>query len=396
MTLKQTIEAFEALDSARASGRTVVDLLAPYPAASVSVEEVRGNKGKTDFVKIIVAGMQGRLCGGAARTLGIIGRLGGIGARPGRIGLVSDGDGAVAAIAAALKIARMHAQGDPLPGDVIVATHICPDAPTRPHVPVEFMDSPVSVEEMNAREVAPEMDAVLAIDTTKGNRILNHRGFAISPTVKEGWILRVADDLVRIMETTTGRSAVTFPITMQDITPYGNGIHHLNSILQPAVATDAPVVGVAISAQTVVAGSATGASHEIDIAAAAKFAVAGKTNGELAMFCWAITSSEEVSSSMLPERKREPSGETASTAEAPERFRLPRTLAEATSKLKTYREVACSCTPMMVFPSEEACRRARLACAILEAERTGAAGAGGAIATRVQVPATGSTVTRTS
>ena len=65
MTLKQTIEAFEALDSARASGRTVVDLLAPYPAASVSVEEVRGNKGKTDFVKIIVAGMQGRLCGGA-------------------------------------------------------------------------------------------------------------------------------------------------------------------------------------------------------------------------------------------------------------------------------------------------------------------------------------------
>jgi len=232
MTLKQTIEAFEALDSARASGRTVVDLLAPYPAASVSVEEVRGNKGKTDFVKIIVAGMQGRLCGGAARTLGIIGRLGGIGARPGRIGLVSDGDGAVAAIAAALKIARMHAQGDPLPGDVIVATHICPDAPTRPHVPVEFMDSPVSVEEMNAREVAPEMDAVLAIDTTKGNRILNHRGFAISPTVKEGWILRVADDLVRIMETTTGRSAVTFPITMQDITPYGNGIHHLNSILQ--------------------------------------------------------------------------------------------------------------------------------------------------------------------
>ena len=273
MTLKQTIEAFEALDSARASGRTVVDLLAPYPAASVSVEEVRGNKGKTDFVKIIVAGMQGRLCGGAARTLGIIGRLGGIGARPGRIGLVSDGDGAVAAIAAALKIARMHAQGDPLPGDVIIATHICPDAPTRPHVPVEFIDSPVSVEEMNAREVAPEMDAVLAIDTTKGNRILNHRGFAISPTVKEGWILRVADDLVRIMETTTGRSAVTFPITMQDITPYGNGIHHLNSILQPAVATDAPVVGVAISAQTVVAGSATGASHEIDIAAAAKFAV---------------------------------------------------------------------------------------------------------------------------
>jgi len=239
MTLKQTLEAFEALDSARASGRTVVELLAPYPPASVSVEEVRGGKGKTDFVKIVIAGTQGHLRGGTARTLGIVGKLGGLGARPKRIGLVSDGDGAVAAVAIALK----------------------------------FMVSPVGVEEMNAREVFPEMDAVLSIDTTKGNRILNHRGFAISPTVKEGYILRVADDLVRIMETTTGRPAVTFPITMQDITPYGNNIYHINSILQPSIATDAPVVGVAISAETVVPGSATGASHEIDIAAAVKFAV---------------------------------------------------------------------------------------------------------------------------
>jgi hypothetical protein len=272
MTLKQTLEACEALDSARASGRTVVELLAPYPAASVTVEEVSSDKGKVDFVKVVIAGTQGRLRGGAAaRTLGIV--LGGIGARPKRIGLVSDGDGAVAAVAIALKIARMQAEGDPLPGDVIISTHICPDAPTRPHQPVEFMVSPVSMEEMNSREVFPEMDAILSIDTTKGNRILNHRGFAISPTVKEGYILRVADDLVRIMETTTGRLAVTFPITMQDITPYGNDIYHINSILQPSIATDAPVVGVAISAETVVPGSATGASHEIDIAAVVKFAV---------------------------------------------------------------------------------------------------------------------------
>jgi hypothetical protein len=267
MTLKQTLEAFEALDSARASGRTVVELLAPYPAASITVEEVRSGKGKTDFVKIVIAGTRGHLRGGTARTLGIVGKLGGLGARPKRIGLVSDGDGAVAAVAIALKIARMQMC------DVIISTHICPDAPTRPHQPVEFMVPPVGVEEMNAREVFPEMDAVLSIDTTKGNRILNHRGFAISPTVKEGYILRVADDLVRIMETTTGRPAVTFPITMQDITPYGNNIYHINSILQPSIATDAPVVGVAISAETVVPGSATGASHEIDIAAVVKFAV---------------------------------------------------------------------------------------------------------------------------
>ena len=202
-----------------------------------------------------------------------MGRLGGIGARPSRIGLVSDADGAIAAVTVARKLAWMHREGDVLPGDVIVTTHICPDAPTKPHVPVDFMDSPVSIAEMNAREVSAEMDGVLSIDTTKGNRILNVRGVAISPTVKEGWILKVAPDLVRIMEMTSGRAAVTFPITMQDITPYGNGVDHLNSILQPATATLAPVVGVAICAETAVPGCGTGASHEIDIAEAVRFTI---------------------------------------------------------------------------------------------------------------------------
>ena len=273
MSLTQTLQVFELLDSAHANGQTVVELLAPYAKVQVTVTKISGARGSTDFVRIVIPGNAGKLTGGTAPTLGIIGRLGGIGARPTRIGLVSDGDGAVAAVAAALKLAHMHTQGDGLPGDVVVATHICPDAPTRPHEPVDFMDSPVDTEDMNEQEVSAEMDAVLSIDTTKGNRMINHKGFAISPTVKEGYILRVSDDLLRIMEMTSGRPAVTFPITTQDITPYGNGVYHLNSILQPSIATSAPVVGVAITAESVVPGCGTGASHEIDIAAAAKFAV---------------------------------------------------------------------------------------------------------------------------
>lgn len=135
------------------------------------------------------------------------------------------------------------------------------------------MDSPVDMKAMNDHELSDEMDAVLSIDTTKGNRIINHKGFALSPTVKQGYILRMSEDLLRIMETTTGRPAATFPISIQDITPYDNGVYHVNSILQPSVATSAPVVGVAITAETVVPGCGTGASHEVDIAAAAKFAV---------------------------------------------------------------------------------------------------------------------------
>jgi hypothetical protein len=273
MSLSHTLAVFESLDSPRASGETVRALLDGVPGVALTVERVTGPRGATDFVRIVVPGARGRQNGGTAPTLGVVGRLGGIGARPSRIGLVSDADGAVAAIAVARKLAFMRRDGDVLAGDVVVTTHICPDAPTKPHVPVDFMDSPVSIHVMNAREVCPDLDAVLSIDTTKGNRILNVRGFAISPTVKEGWILKVAPDLLRLMESSSGRAPVTFPITMQDITPYGNGVDHLNSILQPATATAAPVVGIAICAESAVPGCATGASHEVDIAEAVRFTI---------------------------------------------------------------------------------------------------------------------------
>lgn len=273
MSLKQTMTVFETMDSAYVNGETIKELFTAYPGVSVAVQTVAGAEGSTDFVKIVVPGKNGKSTGGSARTFGIIGRLGGIGARPSRIGMVSDADGAVAAIACALKLAEMQKNGDVLDGDVIISTHICPNAPTQPHEPVDFMGSPVDILTMNRYEVIDEMEAILSIDTTKGNRIVNHKGIAISPTVKEGYILRISEDLLRIMEMTTGQLPVTFPITQQDITPYGNDLFHINSILQPAVATDAPVVGVAITAQTAVPGCGTGASHETDIALAVKFAV---------------------------------------------------------------------------------------------------------------------------
>ena len=226
MSFKATLDAFTLLDSAKVTGDDVVAALKALGAENVTSTTIQGPRGSTDFVKIVIPGSKGRSSGGDAPTLGVIGRLGGIGARPEMIGFVSDGDGAAAAVAVAMKLARMAADGDVLPGDVICATHICPDAPTQPHDPVPFMGSPVDMAAMNKHEVDPAMDAILSIDTTKGNRIINHRGFAISPTVKDGWILRVSEDLLGIMSITTGQLPVTFPITMQDITPYGNGVSH--------------------------------------------------------------------------------------------------------------------------------------------------------------------------
>lgn len=274
MLLKQVIELFDILDSPKASGRAVKEyLLSVNPQADISVYPLVGPKGNTDMIRIKISGVRGKSIGMDAPTIGLLGRLGGLGARPEVTGFVSDGDGALAALAAAAKLLDMQAKGDFLEGDVIVSTHICPDAPTRPHEPVPFMDSPVEMAQVNAEEVSEELDAIISVDTTKGNRVINHRGIAISNTVKEGYILRCSEDLLSIMERVTGQLPKVFPLSTIDITPYANNLYHINSILQPCTAASAPTVGLAIVAESMVAGCATGATQFADVEAAARFMV---------------------------------------------------------------------------------------------------------------------------
>lgn len=273
MSWRQVEDGYELLDDPAVSGDAVARWLTESGVSDVSTHRIEGDRGRTDFVRAVIPGARGRSVDGDAPTLGLIGRLGGLGARPEQIGFVSDGDGALTVLAAAAVLGRAHRRGDVPPGDVVVATHICPDAPTRPHDPVPFMDSPVDIATMNAYEVDESMDAVLTVDTTKGNRICNHRGFAVTPTVKEGWILRVAEDVLDVMNRVTGQLPVVLPVTMQDITPYGNGVHHVNSLLQPATVTAAPVIGVAITTETAVPGSGTGATDLVSVESATRFCV---------------------------------------------------------------------------------------------------------------------------
>jgi len=274
MAMKQVIEIFELLETPKIEENEIKNFFLGrgVEEKEIILEKIK-EEGETLFIKIKIEGKRGKSKNGSSPTLGVIGRLGGIGARPNKIGLVSDADGAITALSVALKLADMRKKGDHLMGDVIVSTHLCPNSPIIPHEPVPFMGSPVSMKKMNSFEVDPEMDAILSIDTTKGNRIINHKGFAISPTVKDGYILRVSEDLLDIMQIVTGKLPVVFPITTQDITPYGNGIYHLNSIMQPSTSTDAPVVGVAITTEVPVPGCATGASHVVDIEMAVRFCI---------------------------------------------------------------------------------------------------------------------------
>ena len=275
MAFKQVLEVYELLETPKINLNEIKDYFFArgLSESKIEIQKIKEDKGETVFVKISIQGEDARSKTKKSPTLGIIGRLGGIGARPHKTGLVSDADGAITALAAAAKIADMRKKGDRLQGNVIVATHLCPHSPIIPHEPVPFMDAPVSIETMNKFEVDERMEAILSIDTTKGNRVINCRGFAISPTVKDGYILRVSEDLLDIMQNVTGKMPIVFPLTTQDITPYGNEIYHLNSILQPATATRSPVVGVAITTEVPVPGCATGANHCVDIEMAVRFAV---------------------------------------------------------------------------------------------------------------------------
>ena len=269
MLMRQCLEIFELLDQPDASGAAVCRLFHSRGAAAETRTVTAADGGKTDFVRISIPGKARE----RVKTINITGRLGGLGARPALWGFVSDGDGALCALTAALKLADMVAAGERLDGNVQVTTHICPNAPVVPHDPVPLMGSAIETNEINRLEMEHPADAVLSLDTTKGNRILNRRGFAITPTVKQGYILRVSESLLDVASRVSGELPAVLPITTQDITPYGNGLYHMNSIMQPAVATAAPVVGVAITAQTAVPGCATGATQPADVELAARFAV---------------------------------------------------------------------------------------------------------------------------
>ena len=78
----------------------------------------------------------------------------------------------------------------------VIATHVCP-TPTILTTQCRRHGCARRYGHDEQAQVDPAMDAVLSVDT-KGNRVVNRRGFALSPTVKEGYILRVSEDLLSI------------------------------------------------------------------------------------------------------------------------------------------------------------------------------------------------------
>ncbi len=263
--LRYILDVIKVLDKPRVEEKELRELLQRSGRVTLAFKEIKGKKGSTLFVKGIVKGE------GKGPTLGVIGRLGGVGARPELLGLVSDADGAIVALSVLYKLAEMAEYGDVLKGDVIVTTHVTTHAPTKPYKPVPMMDSPVDIFTLLREEVDNRMQAILSIDSTKANRVINYTGFAITHVVKEGWILKVSDEILDIYTRVTGEPPVIVPLTMQDILPFSTKIYHINSMVQPWIYTTAPVIGIATTTRMPVPGSATGATNVYALDQAARF-----------------------------------------------------------------------------------------------------------------------------
>ena len=143
------------------------------------------------MLKVRIPGTRGKMNGGDAPTIGLLGRLGGI-----EVGVRKESVLSLTVMVLSVQLLLQQnfliCRTKEISWKVtyLFPQHICPDAPTAPHDPVPFMGSPVEMSQVNREEVSPELDAILSVDTTKGNRVINTRGFAISPTVKEGYIFK--------------------------------------------------------------------------------------------------------------------------------------------------------------------------------------------------------------
>jgi hypothetical protein len=271
--LKEVLDTIDLLDDINHGVTDFLDSLTPGDWQATT-SEYSGEKGRTEFVKILFPGTHGRSSGGEARTTGIIGSNGGIRLPSERPGLVSDADGCIVGLACAQRLARMMSRGQRPMGDIMVSTHICQRAHPEPHDPYPFVMSPLPSSEKHPRLVDECMEAILTPETCKGNKLVSPAaGFAVTQPVKEGYILRPHDSILHLYEMTTGKSPVVFPLTMQDITPYESGVHHVCGMALPSVFTNAPVIGVPLAMEVPIMPAATGTQQPVVLETAGRFCI---------------------------------------------------------------------------------------------------------------------------
>ena len=189
-------------------------------------------------------------------------------ANQGAYHIASDADGIICALVVAAELLKMTGNGLSLNKSITISTHIRYAANDMDIS--DDLDVLISQQQTTGRM----FDGILTVRALKDNSRTNFRGFGISPTVKEGWILPMSGDLFRLAGETSGELPQMLPITMYDITRGNNNVPlRANNLLTPNIFTDKPVVGIGISTQTKPPRQRANASHFVDIEETVRFIV---------------------------------------------------------------------------------------------------------------------------
>jgi hypothetical protein len=250
------------------TGQIVADYLNSIyqssPEATTDVQEIAAASGQKTSVIItqINADVSSALPG-----LMVIGQGGEVN-KTGSYNLVSDSDGIVCALDVAARLLEMKKAGSYFNRNATIATHIrTADGDMQMN---DDLDVLISQTQTSGRV----FDGILTVRSVKSNSLTSFRGFCITPTIKEGWILPMSGDLFKLAGETSGEVPKMLSITMYDIMRGSNNASpRINNLLTPNITTDRPVVGIGIATQTKSPEFRANASHFSDIEEASRFII---------------------------------------------------------------------------------------------------------------------------
>jgi hypothetical protein len=199
----------------------------------------------------------------------ILGRLGAIKVSNNK-GIVSDADGAIVSITSMIEWAKNYSE---IEGEAIFSTSISLNAKIIPHKPFNFMVPLVGLNEALEIEVDKEAQFLISVDSTKGNRIAKYNDFAISHIIKDGYILKISDEIIDIYEKVTEHEPYFVALTSGDLTPMEVNAYHISTFLTPWLYTESPVLGLATVSKYPIPGYETGVQNVLMLERASRFSI---------------------------------------------------------------------------------------------------------------------------
>ncbi|QIW22735.1 DUF1177 domain-containing protein [Sulfolobus sp. S-194] len=259
MILKTLIDVINILES-----KNPLEIIRKRLENKVKYEEI--TVGEVPYIKVLYKG-EGK------DKIEILGRLGAIQMVGTNKGLVSDADGAIITLTTLLELLNLMDKGITFDIDILFVTNLATKAKLIPHKPFDFMVPLMGLDDALKIEVDPTASFILSIDSTKGNRLAKYDDFALTHVVKDGYILKLHDNIIDIYNRVTEHEIYMISLTTGDLTPLDYNVYHISTLISPWLYTSSPVLGLATVSKQVIPGYETGVQNLTMLEHASRFCI---------------------------------------------------------------------------------------------------------------------------